>query len=175
MSADAPVQQNKEESAQEQGAVDAATEQFLTFYMKDEEFGVNILSVQEIRGWESVTPIPNSPDHVLGVMNLRGTVVPVIDLRMCFGLSDLEYTEETVVVILTIDSGGASKVIGVVVDAVSDVHNFGNADIQPSPDLSSGAQGQFIKGLGSTEKHMVILLELNESLFGSDLNTSLLH
>ncbi|KZX76977.1 hypothetical protein A3715_11805 [Oleiphilus sp. HI0009] len=139
-------------------------EQYLTFYMKEEEFGVNILSVQEIRGWEAVTRIPNSPGHVLGVMNLRGTVVPVIDLRMSFGLTDLTYDDATVVIILNVECSNSNKVMGVVVDAVSDVHNFSDKDIQPAPELSNKAQGQYVKGLGSTEEHMVILLDLNEGL-----------
>lgn len=150
-------------------------EQYLTFYMKEEEFGVNILSVQEIRGWEAVTGIPNSPNHVLGVMNLRGTVVPVIDLRMCFGLTDLSYDDATVVIILNIECESATKVMGVVVDAVSDVHNFAEKDIQSAPELKNKQQGQYVKGLGSTEKHMVILLGLNEGLIHDISDTSTIH
>lgn len=140
-------------------------EQYLTFFMNDEEFGVNILSVQEIRGWEPVTPIPNAPIHIKGVMNLRGTVVPVIDLRMCFGLEQIAYSEETVVIILALPANnGDTKTMGVVVDAVSDVHNFDEDSVQPSPELSHKEQAQYIKGLGSTDDQMVILLELNEQL-----------
>lgn len=143
---------------------DDSTEQYLTFFMANEEFGVNILSVQEIRGWEAVTPIPNAPLHVKGVMNLRGTVIPIIDLRMCFDIEDLQYTDETVVIILSIDAGGSDKDVGVVVDAVSDVHNFSLDAIQGAPELGSQAQAQYVKGLGSTEEKMVILLELNDHL-----------
>lgn len=140
-------------------------EQYLTFFMNKEEFGVNILSVQEIRGWEEVTPIPNAPEHVKGVMNLRGTVAPVIDLRMCFGLQSIEYREETVVIILNIPAAnGAQKNMGVVVDAVSDVHNFDEDKVQPSPELSHEGQAQYIKGLGSTDDKMVILLNLTDQL-----------
>jgi len=84
------------------------TEQYLTFFMGNEEFGVNILSVQEIRGWEPVTPIPNSPEQILGVMNLRGTVAPIIDLRMSFGIEDRTYTEKTVVIVLAIKADQAN-------------------------------------------------------------------
>ena len=151
-------------------------EQYLTFHMAEEEFGVNILSVQEIRGWEAVTAIPNSPRHVLGVMNLRGTVVPVVDLRMCFGLENLSYDDATVVIILNITSQkGGNKVMGVVVDAVSDVHNFGEKDIQPAPELRDKEQGQYVKGLGSTEEHMVILLDLNEGLIYEPSKTQSIH
>lgn len=147
---------------------DDSLEQYLTFFMDKEEFGVNILSVQEIRGWDTVTPIPNAPSHVKGVMNLRGTVVPIIDLRMCFEIDDLKYTEETVVIILNIMTKKGKKVMGVVVDAVSDVHNFNPSDIQSTPDLTSNAQAQYIKGLGRTEEKMVILLELTEQLILED-------
>ncbi len=151
-------------------------EQYLTFYMEKEEFGVNILSVQEIRGWEAVTAIPNSPEHVLGVMNLRGTVVPVIDLRMCFGLENLEYNDATVVIILNITSSkGGNKVMGVVVDAVSDVHNFAEKDIQAAPELRDKQQGKYVRGLGSTAEHMVILLDLNEGLIYDSENTLSIH
>lgn len=140
-------------------------EQYLTFFMNEEEFGVSILSVQEIRGWEDVTPIPNAPKQVKGVMNLRGTVVPVIDLRICFGLERIEYSEETVVIILAVPSGkGSTKTMGVVVDAVSDVHNFDDASVQPSPELSHAGQAQYIRGLGSTDDQMVILLNLTDQL-----------
>lgn len=147
-----------------------STEQYLTFFMAKEEFGVNILSVQEIRGWEAVTTIPNAPPHIKGVMNLRGTVIPIVDLRMCFDIDDIQYTEETVVIILTIHSGSTSKVLGVVVDAVSDVHNFSLSDIQGAPDLASQEQAQYVRGLGRTEEKMVILLEVTEQLL-SDIST----
>jgi purine-binding chemotaxis protein CheW len=151
------------------------TEQYLTFFMHKEEFGINILSVQEIRGWEPVTPIPNAPRQVLGVMNLRGTVAPVIDLRVCFGLEDLTYDDATVVIILNIRCDSGMKVMGVVVDAVSDVHNFAESQVQPSPELSNREQGQYIKGLGSTEEHMVILLELSEKLIFEEAESPSLH
>lgn len=142
----------------------ADTEQFLTFFMGHEEFGVNILSVQEIRGWDPVTPIPNSPRHVVGVMNLRGTVVPIVDLRMCFGIEKPQYTEQTVVIILAVLAECSKKVIGVVADAVSDVYNFSGDAIQPSPELSQSEQAQYVKGLASTDARMVILLELSANL-----------
>jgi len=144
-----------------------ASEQYLTFFMGKEEFGVDILSVQEIRGWEPVTPIPNSPEHVLGVMNLRGTVAPIIDLRMSFGIEERRYTEKTVVIVLTIPTEKKSKIIGVVVDAVSDVCSFTKSEIQPSPELTQTDQAQYVKGLGSTEDKMVILLQLTECLMAA--------
>lgn len=143
---------------------DEQTDQYLTFFMGGEEFGINILSVQEIRGWEEITSIPNSPKQVLGVMNLRGTVSPIIDLRYCFGINDLSYTDETVVIIVSVQTESTQKIIGIVVDAVSDVYNFAQSQIQPSPELSQTNQAQYVKGLGSTDEKMVILLELSEQL-----------
>lgn len=164
-----PEEQSREDIQSANETIEAARssnlgEQYLTFFMNKEEFGVSILSVQEIRGWEEVTPIPNSPSHVKGVMNLRGTVVPVIDLRMCFGLDNITYTDETVVIVLAVPAASGEKTMGIVVDAVSDVHNFEDDEVQPSPELSHRVQAQYIKGLGSTEEKMVILLTLNEQL-----------
>tara|TARA_R110002072_G_scaffold154_1_gene1000 strand:+ start:58103 stop:58654 length:552 start_codon:yes stop_codon:yes gene_type:complete len=149
------------------------TDQFLTFYMGGEEFGINILSVQEIRGWEPITEIPNSPKQVLGIMNLRGTVSPIIDLRYCFGIKDLTYTDETVVIIVSVSVRNEKKhkVIGIVVDAVSDVYNFSQSQIQASPELAQTHQAQYVRGLGSTDKKMVIILDLTAQLI-ADIETS---
>lgn len=153
--------------------LDEQTDQYLTFFMGGEEFGINILSVQEIRGWEEITSIPNSPKQVLGVMNLRGTVSPIVDLRYSFGIKDLSYTDETVVIIVSVETESNAKVIGIVVDAVSDVYNFAQSQIQPSPELSHTNQAQYVKGLGSAEEKMVIILELSEQLISDpDQGTS---
>jgi purine-binding chemotaxis protein CheW len=144
--------------------IEESTDQYLTFFMGGEEFGINILSVQEIRGWEEITSIPNSPKHVLGVMNLRGTVSPIIDLRFSFGIKDLSYTDETVVIIVSVETEGNPKIIGIVVDAVSDVYNFSQSQVQPSPELAQTNQAQYVKGLGSTDEKMVILLALSDQL-----------
>ena len=157
-------QMNEQFSAESAQVGHTDSEQYLTFFMGNEEFGVNILSVQEIRGWDPVTPIPNAPKHVVGVMNLRGTVVPIVDLRRCFAMTKVQYTEQTVVIILSVRAGPQKKIIGVVVDAVSDVYNFDLASIQPSPELSQSEQAQYVKGLGSTDSRMVILLELTGNL-----------
>ena len=144
--------------------VEEKTDQYLTFFMGGEEFGINILSVQEIRGWEEITSIPNSPRQVLGVMNLRGTVSPIVDLRYSFGIQNLSYSDETVVIIVSVQTDSGAKIIGIVVDAVSDVYNFAQSQIQPSPELAQTSQAQYVKGLGSTKEKMVIILELSEQL-----------
>lgn len=143
------------------------TDQYLTFYMADEEFGIDILSVQEIRAWEPITEIPNAPDHVLGVMNLRGTVSPIVDLRYIFGIRQLTYTHETVVIIISVPSDfdkHKTKLIGIVVDAVSDVHDLSEKQIQPSPELAQTHESKYVKGLANIENQMVIVLNLTSQL-----------
>src|SRR5690242_12092104 len=109
--------------------------QVLTFTLGAETYGVDILRVQEIRGWSPVTRIPQSPPHVLGVLNLRGSIVPIIDMRMRFNLERAEYTAVTVIIVLSVESGSGRRDIGVVVDGVSDVIDVDNASIKPPPDL----------------------------------------
>lgn len=143
---------------------DEQSDQYLTFFMAGEEFGVDILAVQEIRGWEPITAIPNAPSQVLGFTNLRGTVAPIIDLRHCFGVESAAYGNASVVIIMSVQTEKGEKIMGIVVDAVSDVYNFSKSNIQASPELSQTKQAQYVKGLGSTDDKMVILLELTEQL-----------
>ena len=139
-------------------------DQFLTFIMNKEEYGVNILCVQEIRGWESATPLPNSPSHIKGVINLRGTIVPIIDLRQCFSLAAIEYTPVTVVIVLKVESQKGSRIVGIVVDAVSEVYTIADKDIKPAPDLGDAIDTDYVRGLVDVDKKMVILLEIDRLL-----------
>ena len=143
------------------------TEQFLTFIMADEEYGVDILSVKEIRNWDSATPIPKAPDHVRGVINLRGTIVPIIDLRQCFGMEAI--TDLTVVLVLQIESERGRRELGIVVDAVSDVYSLDEGQIKPTPEMGDKIDTNFIKGLASIEDKMVILLNIDRLLTQEDL------
>lgn len=138
--------------------------QYLTFIMANEEYGVDILAVQEIRGWETATPLPNAPPHIKGVINLRGTIVPIIDLRQCFGLDAIEYTAVTVVIVLKVQSDDDSRVMGIVVDAVSDVYSLAREDMRAAPDLGSSVDTDVIKGLVSVDNKMVILLDIDRLL-----------
>jgi len=144
------------------------SEQYLTFFIDNEEYGVDILSVQEIRGWEPATEIPNAPAYLKGVINLRGTVVPITDLRLRFGINQFEYSPVTVVIVVKVKAGNSEKVMGIVVDAVSDVSNFSTADIHPAPELADNKNTAFVKGLGSSENKMVILLDINKLLNAPD-------
>lgn len=139
------------------------SEQYLTFIMDKEEYGVDILAVQEIRGWESATPVPNSPTYLRGVINLRGTIVPIIDLRDRFNLESVDYGAETVVVVLKINLEKGTRTMGIIVDAISDVYDVPIEDIK-STGLGENRNSNFIKGLVTVNKNMVILLELDKLL-----------
>ncbi|GGI78033.1 chemotaxis protein CheW [Shewanella hanedai] len=153
---------------QEQANTDETSQQYLTFIMASEEYGVDILSVQEIRGWEATTIIPNSPSHVKGVINLRGTIVPIIDLRQRFGIETLEYGATTVVIVVKVAISSDHKIIGIVVDAVSDVFSVNNTDVRSAPDFGDDTDLGFIKGLTNAQEKMVILLDINK-LLGSEI------
>ena len=140
------------------------SDQYLTFIMAGEEYGVDILSVQEIRGWESATPLPNAPPQIKGVINLRGTIVPIVDLRQCFGMDSIEYTAITVVIVLRVKAGNESRVMGIVVDAVSDVYSVATDEMRPAPDLGNTVNTEFIKGLVNVNNKMVILLNIDKLL-----------
>lgn len=155
---------DKAEGMSADRGTESAGDQYLTFMMAGEEYGVDILCVQEIRGWESATPIPNSPANIKGVINLRGTIVPIVDLRQCFGLAAIEYTAVTVVIVLKVPSEKGSRIMGIVVDAVSDVYNLSVDDMREAPDLGDSIDTGFIRGLVSVNDRMVILLELERLL-----------
>ncbi len=151
------------------GSEAEGTDQFLTFFMNGEEYGVDILCVQEIRGWESSTPLPNAPPQIKGVINLRGTIVPIVDLRQCFGLDAIEYTGITVVIVLKVDTDDGERIMGIVVDAVSDVYSIAEEDMRPAPDLGGAIETEFIKGLVTVNKSMVILLNISKLLALDDM------
>ncbi len=140
-----------------------ATQQYLTFLMNDEEYGVDILAVQEIRGWERATMVPNSPSHMKGVLNLRGTIVPIIDLRDRFQLPSVDYSDITVVVILKVDTDKGDRTMGIIVDAISDVYDVPIGKVRTTG-VAENRNSHFIKGLVTVDKNMVILLELQKLL-----------
>ncbi|GEK10698.1 purine-binding chemotaxis protein CheW [Pseudoalteromonas sp. SCSIO 43201] len=138
--------------------------QFLTFMMAGEEYGMDILAVQEIRGWEEVTAIPNSPRYVNGAINLRGTIVPIIDLRIRFGLPQIEYGALTVVIVVSVLIKGMQKIMGLVVDAVSDVYSINEETAKDVPDFQDSENSQFVQGLVNVGEKMVVLLNLKKIL-----------
>jgi purine-binding chemotaxis protein CheW len=142
--------------------VDSA--QFLSFTLGQEEYGVDILRVQEIRSWEPVSRIPNVPAYEKGVVNLRGAIVPIIDLRERFNLGHSHYTPLTVVVVLQAQIGEKIRVMGVVVDTVSDVIDVDKKKIQSSPNFGTKVSTEFINGLVSVNQRMVMLLDIDKLL-----------
>lgn len=142
-----------------------APDEFLTFTLGDEEYGVDILKVQEIRGYDTVTKIPDAPDFIKGVINLRGTIVPVIDMRIKFRLGKVEYNEFTVMIILNV----ARRVVGMVVDGVSDVMQLTPEQIRPAPEFGSAVNSRFITGLGAFDQRMLILVDIERLMSASDM------
>ncbi|MFU8787584.1 MAG: chemotaxis protein CheW [Methylobacter sp.] len=139
-------------------------EQFLTFQLADEAYGLEILKVQEIRGWEAVRVIPNTPAFVKGVLNLRGSVVPIIDLRERFSLEHCEYSPKTVVIVLCVDHGESQFVMGIVADAVSDVLDINLKDIKKAPNFGSKIDTRYMRGMHVYKKKMIMLLDVDKLL-----------
>ena len=140
--------------------------QVLTFTLGDETYGVDILRVQEIRGWSPVTRIPQAQAHVLGVLNLRGSIVPIVDLRMRFSLPRAEYTPLTVIIVLSVESPQGRRDFGVVVDGVSDVVDVALAEVKAAPELGAQANTEFIAGLAAVSGRMVMLLDIDRLIGG---------
>ena len=161
-----------EEMKANQDKVKEELQQYLTFVLDEEEYGVPILSVRGIQGWEKTTPIPNSPNYVMGIINLRGEVVPIVDLRRRFGLEPVEYSTNTVVIVVRVEQGNGEKTVGLVVDAVADVHDIKNDDMRESPDFGSAIKQEFVRSLGLIEEKMVIILDIDRMVDWQDLGTS---
>lgn len=139
-------------------------EQFLTFEIADEAYGVEILKVQEIRGWEPVRAIPNTPEYIKGALNLRGAIVPIIDLRERFQMEETDYSPTTVVVVLCIETKKGRSVIGVVADGVSDVLDVNLDDIKAAPNLGAKIDTRYMRGMYVIKDRMVLLLNIDKLL-----------
>lgn len=155
----------------EQSVIDHAAgfaadgDQFLTFMIEGEEYGIEILRVQEIKGLSKIRPIPNAPSYVKGVMNLRGAVVPIIDLRSRFAMAEAEYNQFTVIIVVSV----GAKVVGLVVDAVSDVMNIGKSQIEEAPEMGGDIDTSFFRGMGKVGEKLVLLLNIDRLLAGTKL------
>lgn len=132
--------------------------QFLTFKLNNLDYGISIKKVQEIRRWAKVTPLPNTPDYIRGVLNLRGAIVPIIDLRLRFGMEETEYDAFTVIVVVNI----AGRMAGIVVDAVSDVLAVNPDEQREAPDIEGQINRQYIAGLAQTNQNLLILLDVDK-------------
>ncbi|HEY5849581.1 MAG TPA: chemotaxis protein CheW [Lysobacter sp.] len=142
-----------------------SADEYLTFALGEEEYGVEILKVQEIRGYDTVTRLPDAPDYIKGVINLRGTIVPVIDMRIKFRLERVEYNALTVMIVLNV----ADRVVGMVVDSVSDVIQLQSEQIRPVPDIGSAIDRQFITGIGTQGDRMLILLDIERLMTSAEM------
>jgi purine-binding chemotaxis protein CheW len=139
-----------------------ASHQVLTFCLGSETYAVDILLVQEIRGWAPVTRLPQAPTHMLGMLNLRGSIVPVIDMRLRFGLEQATFTPLTVIVVLSVQTSTGRRAFGLVVDSVSDVVDIDATELKETPSLGSKASIELVKGLAAVADRMLILLNVDE-------------
>jgi purine-binding chemotaxis protein CheW len=151
--------------ASEAKAAEGNSRELLTFTLGSEEYGIDILKVQEIRGYDAVTTIANSPEFIKGVINLRGIIVPIVDMRIKFNLGNVTYNELTVVIILNV----ANRVIGIVVDGVSDVITLAAEQLKPSPEFSSTLDTQYITGLGTVDARMIIVVDIERLMTSRDM------
>ena len=143
----------------------AAGGEYLTFTLGKEEYGMEILKVQEIRGYDAVTAIANTPAFIKGVVNLRGIIVPIVDLRIKFNLGNIDYNDTTVVIILNL----SNRVVGVVVDSVSDVLTLTPDQIKAAPSLSASLDTKYITGLGTVDQRMLILVDIEKLMSSRDM------
>jgi purine-binding chemotaxis protein CheW len=148
----------------------AAGEQYLTFQLAGEEYGVDILRVQEIKGWERATRIPHAPHYVLGVINLRGAIVPIIELRKRFALESSDFGPTTVVIVVKVMGERGERTVGMVVDAVCEVYNVAADDLKAPPEVGSSVDTTFVKGLATVESKMIILLDIDRLINASVLD-----
>ena len=143
----------------------AGAREYLTFRLDQEEYGIDILKVQEIRGYEPPTRIANAPAFIKGVVNLRGTIVPIVDMRLKFGCSKAEYNSFTVVIVLNLHQ----RIVGIVVDSVSDVMELAADNVKAAPDIESVIDSDAVLGLGSLGDRMLILLDIERLMSGADM------
>ena len=151
----------------QQFTLTADTQQYLTFTLGQEEYGVPILTVQEIKGYVPATPIPHTPAYIKGVMDLRGVIMPVIDLRVKFGMRTEEYDQFTVIIVVKVKN----KMMGLVVDAVSDVLSVKNGEVQAAPEFGGQVDTRFIHGLAKAGEKLVVLLDLDRVLSEEEFTT----
>jgi purine-binding chemotaxis protein CheW len=150
--------------------VDARAGKYLTFQLAQEEFGIRVLKVREIMGLQDITAVPQTPHHVKGVINLRGKVVPVIDLRLKFGLEAAEYTQRTCIIVTQVQNEASSVMMGIVVDGVSEVLNLSGTEIEDTPDFGESAGTQYLLGMAKVKGKVKILLDIDRVLSTLELH-----
>jgi purine-binding chemotaxis protein CheW len=146
-------------------SVENTSSELLTFTLGNEEYGIDILKVQEIRGYEAVTTIAHAPEFIKGVINLRGIIVPIVDMRIKFDLGNVSYDETTVVIVLNF----ANRVVGMVVDGVSDVITLKADQIKPAPEFGASLDTKYLMGLGTVDDRMIILVDIERLMTSRDM------
>ena len=146
---------------------------YLTFTLADEEYGIGILKVKEIIGIMAITTVPQTPEYMKGVINLRGKVIPVVDLRLKFGMESMDYTERTCIIVVEIDGDNRKIQMGIVVDSVSEVLNIKGGDIEDAPNFGSRLNTDYILGMAKTGGKVKILLDIDKVLSGSELTAEI--
>ncbi len=145
------------------------TGKHLTFELDDEVYGLDILKVKEIIGIMDITPVPQAPSYLKGVLNLRGKIIPVVDLRIKFGFPDRPYDERTCIIVVELSAQDGKVLVGIIVDSVSEVTNIAEADVEATPDLGGGIETDYIQGMAKIKSRVVILLDINKVLSGGTL------
>jgi purine-binding chemotaxis protein CheW len=148
---------------------DARAGKYLTFQLAQEEFGIRVLKVREIMGLQEITAVPQTPAHIKGVINLRGKVVPVIDLRLKFGMPAAEYTQRTCIIVTQVRGEAGAAFMGIVVDGVSEVLNLTGQEIEDTPDFGQDLAGQYLLGMAKVKGKVKILLDIDKVLSAQDL------
>jgi purine-binding chemotaxis protein CheW len=156
-----------EASAIREAGEESASRQYLSFFLGGQEYATDILRVQEIKGWDTVTRVPYSPNYILGVINLRGAIVPVVDLRVRLALESAPFDSATVVIVVRVAGARGERIVGLVVDAVSDVYAFSAENIQPPPEAVGSLDQMFVLGLAKLEDKLVIVLDIERLVISS--------
>ncbi len=144
---------------------------YLTFALADEEYGIGILKIKEIIGMMPITTVPQTPEFLKGVINLRGKVIPVTDLRLRFGMESIEYTDRTCIIVVEIEGETGTIQVGIVVDTVSEVLNVSETDIEDTPAFGTRLDTEYILGMAKMEGGIKILLDINKVLNASEIAT----
>ncbi len=143
---------------------------YLVFHLGREEFGIRVLKVREIMGVQDITAVPQTPGHVKGVINLRGKVIPVVDLRLKFGLPEVEYSQRTCIIVVQVQAGAASMLMGIVVDGVAEVLNLVEGDIEDTPDFGQGVATPYLLGMAKIKDKVKILLDIDQVMSSQELH-----
>lgn len=147
----------------------AVDQKLLTFSLGNEGYGISILKVKEIIGMLSITQVPRTPDFIKGVINLRGKIIPIMDLRIKFGMAEKPYNERTCIIVIEVNIQGSDRLLGVVVDTVSEVINISAEEIEPAPQYGSKLEHNLISGMGKIKDRVVIILDIEEVVFCDEM------